>query len=870
MKRKSPPPWIDRILEWYCSERYLEEVQGDLHEWYDQTLQRKSTTIANLRYILAVFQYFSLFRLKPFQHLINNPNYLSMKNIALLTFRNFKKNKLAGMVRIANLIIGIGIFLLALIYTNYELSYDDYHKKANDIYRAGISFESNPWAATPLGLGIYALENSPDVKQMTRFMRIWETSIQYKDRQFYERGGFMADSSIFDLFSYHMIQGNPKTAMKDKMSIVLTEQLAKKYFGNEDPIGKSLNLSFDLDQKTGEQGTRIVTGVIADIPEQSHLTFDFICPAHTMSDAMLRAWKNFWVYTYVEINSASGLDNTQSIIKNQFIALNNYDEEIAKKIEVVLTPIRKIHLYTNHEKEYADNGNIFYVYILFSIGLFILIVSSINFINLTIIHGLDRAKEVGLRKTIGASRFQLINQFMSENFLLLTIAGIICLLMLALFEPLFRQFSGLNLPLNIVDNSKVLYTLIGVLATLQVVSGVYPALILSKFKPADIIKAGNQSIPLKRVGLTRKVLIVMQFSISMILVIGSFIVYSQLNFIQNKDLGFEKDQVLLIPLNPWIGDAFETLENQLLSVPGIQSISTSSSVPGYRIMMQGTMELGAVDDFHTRLLLANERFLDTYDIDLVAGRHFIKDLSDSEVEFILNETAAKQMFDTRDPINKSIITAGDTGRVVGVVKDFNFKSLHSDIDPLTIRNLSSATFGYASVKFDAMSVSSVTAAIDQASLDLFPHLPPLSYEFLDDRFSQLYQAETKLRSIVWVFCLITIMLTASGILGIAMYSAKKRAKEIAIRKVLGGNITEMIAILSKSFLYLLLIALAIGLPGAFLLSDWWLQDFAYRIAIEPGVFIVSALVMAVLITMSFGFMTFKTASANPAQVLKSE
>lgn len=860
---------MDSILEWYCADKYLEEVQGDLHEWYASRYSQHPST-ARIRYLLAVFQYFTLQRTKPFQNLISHPKYLTMKNILLLTYRNFLKNKLSGSIRLVNLVVGIGVFLLAFTYAKYELAYDAYHEKANGIYRVGYSFDAKPWAATPVGLGSYALENVAEVQGMTRFLRIWETTISYKDKQFYETGGFMADSSIFELFSYSMLRGNPTTALKEKMSIVLTESLAKKYFGNEDPIGKSLTLSMDLDSETGVQGTRMVTGIIEDIPEQSHLRFDFICPAHTLRDERLREWRNFWVYTYLDLGHNPDLKQVRTLLKDKYVDLRGMDEETSRIVEVVLTPIRKIHLYTNHEKEYADNGNIYNVWILFSIGLFILVVSSINFVNLTIIQGLDRAREVGLRKTVGASRYQLVLQFMSENLVLLLLAGISCILLLAALTPLLQEFSGLNLPLNAYHNPVLLLYILVILVALQMVSGIYPALVLSKFQPADIIKTGGRSIPLKRVGYTRKVLIVMQFTISLVLVIASIIVYDQLNFIQTKDLGFQKDQVLLLNHNRAIAESFSSFENELRSQPGIISVSTSSSVPGYRIMMEGTQEIGSEDEYHTRLLLADDSFLETFDVELITGKPFKPKIAGDWLEYYLNESAAKQLFGDRDPINKPIYVSRDSGYVVGVVRDFNFKSLHSDIEPLTIRNLPESDFGFISIKFDAQRTSDVIATVEQAYRKVFPHLPSPDYEFLDNRFEHLYFAEIKLKTVVWVFCMITIVLTISGIIGIATYSARKRVKEIAIRKVLGGDLKEMIFILSKSFLVLLVISLMIGLPGAFFLSDWWLQDFAYRIYIGPGIFVLSTLVLAFVVLVSFSWVTFTKVKTNPAKVLRSE
>lgn len=864
MKNHHPPDWMDRFLEWYCSEYYLEEVQGDLHEWFYRRVKKEGVRRARFHYFLDVLRYFSLFRVKHYHKLINHSNYLSMRTILKITYRNLKRNKLSGMIRLGNLVLGISVFLLAFIYARYELNYDQYHKKANKIYRVGLAEAESVWAATPLGMGAFAVDNIPEVKRMTRFIPIRNTWVKYGDDIFYEKRGFSADSSIFQMFTYTFLQGDPQTALKSPDAIVLTEQMTRKYFGDENPMGKTLELLIDEGKK------RVVTGVIKDVPNQSHLRFDFLCSIYSIPDDILRTWRNFFVYTFLELEDDGNYQNVKNLIKEEFA--DQYKLDASEDFSVALTPLTKIHLFANHEKEYANNGNVVYVYILFCIGLFVLVISSINFINLTVIKGLDRGREIGLRKTVGASKGQLIVQFLGENLIFLLVAGIVACCLLALLAPFFQRFSGLELPLSFIkDPFTVLVPMGLILLGLELIGGLYPAFVLSRFQPAEIIKPGAfTTLPMKKVGAIRKLLIVAQFSLSIILVIGSIVVYDQLKFMQSQDLGFEKDQVVIFPLNSEINQKLEPMKDRLIQVPGIKSIATSSSVPGYRIMYEGIHMVGEPEDQGSRLLLTDDAFLRTYDIEILQGKPFSKLLPEGQTEYIMNEKMANLMFsDGRHPIGKQLVQWGDTGRIVAIVKDFNFQSLHKEVEPLTIKR-SEQNWGYASIKFEAKSASEVLEAINKAGEDIFPELPPIETEFLNDQFEELYRAEIKLQSIVWIFCVITILLTVSGIFGIATYNAQKRAKEMAIRKILGGTLVELMRQLSKSFIYLLLASLFIGLPGAYLLSRWWLQDFAYQTSLDPFIFAISTCIMLIIILVSSGWVTFKAATNNPADVLKSE
>ncbi len=854
---------MDRILEWYCSEYYLEEVQGDLHEWYAQAGE-SGTTFRNLKYLLNVIRYFSLERSKTFQNIVQHPQYLSMKSIIKITFRNLRKDKISGFIRYSNLVIGIAVFMLALIYADYELNYDRFHKNAENIYRIGQDQGGDrAWAAGPFGLGPFLLENVADVKRVTRLIPERNTWISSGDKKFYERDIFYADSSFFNMFSYEMIQGNPKTALKDPSSIVITESMAKKYFGNEDPMGKQMQLLVDGDDPS------IVTGVIKDITDQSHLSFDFLRSVYAYGDEEYqRSWRNYFVYTYIETYDNPDFFRIDNLVKEEFIARYNGDDEDRERFKTVLTPVHRIHLYTNQEKDLADNGDVYTIYILLSIGAFVLIISCINFINITIIKGLDRSKEVGLRKTVGASRVSLITQFLSENLVFLLIAGISSLLLLILVEPLVQNFTGKHVILNVIKNPSIGLVLLMILVGLQLLSGLYPALLLSKFRPAEIIHSSiNAPTSISKVGLTRKALVILQFSLSLILIIGSIMVTNQMNFLKTKNLGFEKDQILLVKLNYSLNQKIETFKEMISDIPGVNHLTISSSVPGYRIMMEGVRTIGDSESKASRILIVDESFIDTYSMEIATGENFSE--SRNQTEFIINESMAALSFPDRNPIGEQLIW-NDTGRVVGIVKDFNFQSLHTSVEPLTMVKLPRHANRYLSIQFNPQAVDNVLLNLSEISDEVYPNLPDIETEFLDSRFEELYHAETKLQAIIWVFCLLTIFLTISGVFGVASYNARKKSKEIAVRKVLGASYIEMLWQLLRGFLYLLLFAIAVGLPGAFILSKWWLRDFAYQTEIPVLLFIISTVAMILIVLLTSGYISSRTARTNPAAILKDE
>ncbi len=865
MKNVRPPKWPDRLLSWYCSDRYFEEVQGDLHEWFYHRVATQGVSRARLMYGIDVLRYFRSFRLKSNEKLSQNSNYISMKQILKLTYRNLKKDPLSAFLRILNLTVGIGIFLLTFIYARYELNYDSYHDEPQNVYRIGHSLRTEPWAATPMGLGQYALDNFAEVESMTRFFRVSNTWIKYEDNIFMEKRGFFVDDGVFDLFKVKIISGDLDKALNPINAIILTETLAIKYFGRTDAIGELVELETDRGRP------RQVTAVIEDIPEQSHLQFDFLLPIKVFGDRFRNAWRNWATYTYVRVKDGADLENMSKILLNEYE--ERYNAQGSGNLQPFFTPIQKIHLHTNHEKELADNGNVSYVYILLSVGAFVLLISSINFVNLSVVKGFDRSKEVGLRKTVGASRTQLTIQFLGENLLLLGLSGLFCLLLLVIATPVFGNFSGLSLPLNVLESPEILIPLILVIFLLLLICGVYPAMSLSKFKPVQVLKTGMSHLRTSKLGLVRRGLIIIQFVISIVLVVSSFVIYNQLTHIQEQNLGFEKDQIISIPvesgpLNDSFSSKFDVFNDALLRVTGVKSTTVSSSVPGTRIMVEGVQEIGAEDAVTTRILLADDDFVNTYGLEIINGKDFIKNAPDAPIEYILNESAANFIFQDRNPVNEMIRWSRDTGKVVGVVKDFNFQSLHHEVEPLVIS--SRGRNSWLSVRFEPASVESVRDGIERLSRDIYPDLPPIEYEFLSDRFENLYLAESRLRSLVWFFCIVSIVLTVSGIFGMATYMAKQRIKEIAIRKVLGSDLSNLLNLLSRDFLVLLSLALLIAIPAGVWLSNWWLRGFADKISVGAGVFIVSSLSIIVLVVASASYVTYRAASMNPVDALKND
>lgn len=848
-------------MQWYCSNRFYEEVQGDLHEWFYLRVEKQGDVKARLLYFLDVLRFFRTFRLKSYHELSPKSNNMLHHHIKL-SLRNFSRDKFSFILKSGNLAVGIAVCLMVLVYVDFEENYDKKLPNSNQLYRLEHIFQGNRWAATPVGIGPYALDNVPEVKAMVRFQKANDTWFKYKDKIFTEGNGFYTDTTVLDHFNFKFIKGNPKTALDEVNSIVLTETIALKYFGNEDPIGALVQLEMD------RGNTRMVTAVIKDIPFQTHLKFEFLVPFHMLSDERLRTFRNWGTYTYVELEEGADLAAVSKPIAAAYHKFYEMPEEV---LQVTFIPLTDIHLYSNSEKEITANSNVQYLYILSIAALFVLAISIINFTNLNIIRGLGRSKEVGIKKAIGAFRKQLINQSLVETLMSILFSAGMGIILFYLALPFFRDFSGLPITYSLKLLTQLSFAIFILILIISLLGGLYPAILFSSFKPSEIIKAGTSTSKSSfGVYMLRKTMIVLQFVISTVLIIGSVVIYSQLEHISNKNLGFEKDQVIIIPIGREMRSSMEAMKQELMGFEGIEQVSTSSHAPGYRIMIEGLTDVASQKVVAMRMLHVSPEFLEAYGVKIVEGRDFTRSqLESDQGEWIINRTAQELLFEKKNPIGLIAAWGDQKGPVVGVIEDFHYESLHAEIMPLAIyRN--PEWIRYASVRFKVQSTDNAINAIKTTGKKLFPNLPPIEYEFLDDRFGMLYQSETRLQSLVWIFCGISILLTISGIIALATYMAKERTKEFAIRKVLGSSTINIINLMGKGVILMALISLVISIPVSYYLTNWWLQNFAYPTSIGLGIYVLSATMLIVIILGSAAQITLKTAYTSPVKSLRSE
>ncbi len=832
-------------------------MQGDLHEWFFRRVERQGLLRARLLYFIDVIRFFRTFRLRS----IKNSKTANMTGHNIkITWRSLKKDRLSAFLRIGNLTLGMVCFLLILVYVNYESGYDQYHAKAANTYRLQHELRGDPWAATPVGVGPYALENFAGIEEMARFQRVSRSWVKYQDKIFIEGDIFFADTSAFSIFDFEVVNGNSEDPLQLVHGAVLTESMAKKYYGDEDPIGKEIT----LEQDRGH--TRVVTAIIKDIDPQSHFTFDMLLPMHVLRDERLREFRNWGTYTYVVASPEADLQSIAAGISEEYT--RQYG---GPGVQAKLMALTDIHLKSNAEKEITANSKIEYIYILSFAALFVLVIAIINFANLTIVKGVSRGKEVGVKKTLGALRGQLSNQFLTEIFTIILVSSLISLVGVYVVLPVFRDFSGLPIPLTTILSPYILLPLVVIILLTGLFCGYIPARIFSGYKTAEVIKS-KVSGDNTRIGITRKTLIVVQFMVSTVLIVGSITIYKQLSHIQNTSMGFDHDQVVTVPFNREMRQGFEAFRQGLLTYASVEEVSSSSHAPGYRIMIEGIRKGGEEpeDATNMRVVAASPEFTKAYGLELVAGSDFTRsELVEGSWEFVINESAKQELFGEDAAVGKTVAWGDREGAVVGVVSDFNFQSFHEAIGPLAIIR-DKGWIRYSAVRFNATSAEAAVEAITKTGETVFPDLPPIEFEFLDKRFDHLYLAENRLQAIVLVFCIISLLLTFSGILGLAIFIAQGKTKEVAIRKVLGSPTTRIISLMSRSFMFMAGVSLLLSIPTSVYMVNWWLSNFAYQIEPGMGIYILAIVSLLVVVFLSSAYTTIKAAVANPVDALRSE
>lgn len=783
-----------------------------------------------------------------------------LKNFINITLRNILRQKGFSFINIFGLAMGMAVVILIALFIRNELSYDKFHEKYDRIFRlvADNPADKDSFAGTPAPLGPAMKENFPDVVD---YVRLEDTTavIKYKDKIFYENRVIMADNSLFTVFTFPLIKGDPKAALENKDSIVITESMAKKYFPGEEPMGKILNLNDRSDLK--------VTGVTADVPVNSHFHFDFLIPFKRIRN--LDNWGAWNYFTYLLLHESISPGELKEKFENwatQFDHKKTFGSLSFKHI--YYQPITRIHFqYNRYNLEPAFEGK--YIWIFGAIALVILILACINFMNLSTARASGRAKEIGVKKVVGASQLKLIKQFIGESLLLAFIAHMISVIMVQLVLPVFNNFSTRNLSINYLDPVFVL-GILGLILFTGVLSGCYPAFMLSSFKITNVLKRGTDS---GNRSLARDILVVFQFSIAIVLMIGTIIIFWQLNFLRNTNLGFNINDVINIPLRSrdLMGKA-SILKKEFLRVPGVQSVSANGYIPTSMNWHQSVWWEGQQEPERTSMwvISIDRDFMDTLQIKMIEGKDYVKKFKFSgDLAYVLNESAVKKI-GWKSALGNAFSIYGQKkrGSIVGVTGDFHFRSLHHHIDPCAMI-VQDEIGKHISLRINVLHPKATINALKNKWKELVPNLE-FDYYFLEDNYNKLYRTEIKSGQLIIYFTLLCIFIACLGLFGLASFLARQKTKEIGIRKVFGASVSTITRGLTGKFLRLVCVANLLSWPIAFFVLNNWLQNFAYRIDINIWAFLLATLLSFIISLFTVSYQSIKAAMTNPINTLRYE
>lgn len=799
------------------------------------------------------------------------------KNYLKIAYRNIKKHMGYSLINVAGLAIGMACCILIMLFVFDELSYDKFHENHDRIIRVTRKW-FNEDGVVNLHLGHVAppvaplLKNDfPEIIHAVRIIGIGGLLVG-NDSAFYEESRFFfAEEDIFRVFTFDMIAGDPETALRDPFSVVITNEMAERYFGTEDPIGKSLII-----QASSQKADMKVTGVIKPLPHNSHFHLDFLGSFKTyeavVGDRELLNWASNNYATYLLLPEDYDINRLKSQL-DPFID-RHMSEGRSASTKLELQPLTDIHLYSHLDSEIEANSDITYVYVFSIIALFILLIACVNFMNLSTARSAGRAREVGLRKVIGAQRPQLIRQFLSESIITAIISLLIALGVVLLVLPKFNQFVGRDLFLNISENISMFFFLFFIAIFVGLVSGIYPAVFLSAFKPVRVLKG---SLDAGKKGLSfRTVLVVFQFAISIILIICVSIVSSQLDYMQSRNLGFDEEHVVVLPSSPAIIFRLEGFKTRLLQNPDILSVSAAKRVPSGRLLDSAgarvlSGETSQPINFRIAQLRVDYDYIPTFKMEMAAGRNFSREMgTDANKAFILNETAIKRIGwkSPEEAIGKGFGYGRRNGQIIGVVKDFHFESLHQEISPI-VMFLSRTDLAQISIRIGPENIPHTMAFLKDIWAELRPNYP-FSYYLIDENFDQLYRAEESLQRIFSYFAFLSVLIGCLGLFGLASYSAERRTKEIGIRRVLGASVANIVYTLTKEFSKWILAANIVAWPIAFFAMNKWLQNFAYRTSLGVWTFLLSAALALFIALFTVSYQSIRAAIANPIDSLRYE
>lgn len=882
---ESHTPRPPRLASWLLERLIHPDIRmralGDLDELFVEHARSHNLVGAQLWYWSNV-----LFSILPFAFDTLRSGLAMFKNYLTIARRNLWRHKTYTFINVIGLSVGIACCVLIVLYVQDERSYDRYHSNAEQIYRIVENIgDTEEAASVPFPVGHTLVADYPAiVKQATRFYNMQAPALTLTylaenrpPRSFNERRFFFTDASVFEVFDFTFLQGDPGTALQAPNTIALTETAAQKYFDTENPIGKTLLFE-------GEH-TLTVTALLADVPTNSHFTFDMLASFGTLESVyadtphLLEGWAWNPVWTYLLLHEHVSPETLEA----QFPGFVDqyFHPAIKDIISLYLQPLTDIHLHSRLDFEIAPNSDIAYVYIFSAIAVFILLIACINFMNLATARSVKRAQEVGVRKALGAHRFQLMKQFLGESLLTTTLAALVALPLMYYLLPILNTIADKSLSVGWATHSWLFLLLAGIVLIVGLLSGLYPALFLSGFQPTQVLK---QNVRLGHASLAvwlRKGLVITQFAISIALLVGTAIVYQHLSFLRDARLGFDEAQVLMVTL-PHSGflDHFATLKNEWMAHNQVQSVTISQNILGSNHDSCPLRPEGYDEMQQIKCTRVHDDFVSTFGMHLLAGRDFSVDFpSDVGGALILNESAVRMLGwgDPEDAIGKPFInTQGNPwGTVVGVTRDYHFASLHHSIDPFIALRLSSnpltlSLFSrYLAVRIGTEDVPNTLAHLEAQWQTLMPNAP-FDFVFLDQDLEQLYRSEETLGQTASAFSLLAVLIACLGLFGLASFMAEQRTREIGIRKVLGASTSSVVRLLSKEFVYLVLFAMLVGWPIAYIALEWWLRQFAFRPEVPLEPFLLAGLLALFIALATVSVQAIKTARTNPVQSLRHE
>jgi len=801
-------------------------------------------------------------------------------NYFKVALRSLSRNKVHAVINVTGLALGMASVMLIALYLQHETGYDKYYPQSENLYRITWSSD-NPQTRTPHPMAQALAADFPEVESAVSLSPLWAAGLTReifsvrnpeKDLRFDEANILAVDSTFLDVFGFPVIQGDGRRALRSTNGLLISASTAKKYFGDDDPIGKQLAINSDTELLE-------VMAVFQDVPVQSHFHFDmlvsYVREKYLDPGDAYYTWADFGHFNYIRLTPGADPKALEAklmpwVRKYIDVSDDDYREMLADNEGFRVQPVTDIHLTSHLRWELEPNGNIEYVYIMVAAALLTLIIACVNFMNLMTAKSTERAKEIGIRKSLGALRQQLSARFLAETFLMTLIAMTLAVFITEATLPFYQEIMGQPLA---IDYPVMLVMLLVLTVVISLGSGIYPALVLSSIQPQAILKGRFQSG--KTGNSFRNGLIVFQFAISMMLISWSITIFHQLEFIQSKHLGYDTEAVVVIPMkNERISTRMEELKAELGRIEGVRSVSATSNMPGGQFNQNAISLVETPDnDVSTAEMFVDYDFLSTMNLQLIDGRFFTeKDRADSVLQFVVNETAARQLGPT-SVVGKEInwfAYDGDApmkGRVIGVLKDFHFQSLHDPLRPLIMVRY--PAYNHLVVKLNTGNFSSTLARVKQAYLSVDDAFE-FEFTFLDDRLNKQYASEERTAVVFSTFAFVALGIACFGLFGIALITFSQRTKEVSIRKVLGASVPGLMVLLVSDFTKLILLAILVATPAAWWMMNQWLENFIYKVGIQPTVFIFSGLGLMLTAWLTLGYFTLKTSRLNPAETLKSE